>query len=447
MDKFADGNYLISTRHSDTIYKISALDGSILWRLHGHGGPRSDFTMNNLNFSRQHHARIRSENSTTTILTFLDNALGADHQKATSAWTRALRIALRTDVSPMTATLLSSYDHPKHRFAFRRGSFQPLPDNANAFICWSEHALQSEHAADGTLLQTAELQYPPLGTYRAFKFPWTARPTTSPDVVAACQEPDGGPLETATWIHMSWNGATEVKSWNVWKTDSLTGNGNGRKVLLASVDKQGFETEVVYGGYAAYVFVEAVDAENNTLSRSRVVETTPPANLSSPAVEEEKTWLAENDSNNNNDGAAGQLRAKAQAVFFSPLMAFVGGVVCGLFGFAGAVVLLKRRAARGGVLPSWFPAALAPRRMPGGQKYTPVDPGEAESWDETKLRRLKRGDHGMNGVNGRKSGGVGDEGEEDFVLDSEEEEEEGADGEVEERRNGRAPYLRQAGGV
>lgn len=42
VDKFADGDYLISSKALDTIFKVSHIDGSIVWRL---GGRKSDFHM------------------------------------------------------------------------------------------------------------------------------------------------------------------------------------------------------------------------------------------------------------------------------------------------------------------------------------------------------------------------------------------------------------------
>jgi hypothetical protein len=62
-DSFQDneGNYIISARHSQAIYKIAA-NGTILWRL---GGKMSDFTAvgNGTEFHWQHHARWRMEES------------------------------------------------------------------------------------------------------------------------------------------------------------------------------------------------------------------------------------------------------------------------------------------------------------------------------------------------------------------------------------------------
>lgn len=102
-----------------------------MWRLYGYGGERSDFDMGNLNFSRQHHARFREQNETHTIISFLDNAIGADPRPGSSAWTRGMLVAL--DETNMKASIVASYDHPHGKYAFRRGSYQPLP-NGNVFI-------------------------------------------------------------------------------------------------------------------------------------------------------------------------------------------------------------------------------------------------------------------------------------------------------------------------
>lgn len=120
--------------------------------------------MIDLEFSRQHHARLHENNDTHVVISILDNALGADAQAASASWSRAIRIVLRVDQDPMTAELVSVIDHPKHKYAFRRGSHQILP-NGNSFVGWSERALQSEHAPDGEILMEAELEAAELGMH------------------------------------------------------------------------------------------------------------------------------------------------------------------------------------------------------------------------------------------------------------------------------------------
>lgn len=116
--------------------------------------------MVNLNFSRQHHARVREHNHTHAVITLLDNAIGQDKQTASSEWSRALTVSLRFDT--MTAELISSIDHPQRNLTFRRGSHQILP-NGNSFVGWSERCLHSEHTADGELVMEAEVESEQLG--------------------------------------------------------------------------------------------------------------------------------------------------------------------------------------------------------------------------------------------------------------------------------------------
>lgn len=82
------------------MYKISARDGSIVWRL---GGKHSDFKWDDL-FIGQHAARVRMQNDTHTLLSLLDNSAGPitwyDNERT---YSRGLLILLRTDKSPMTA--------------------------------------------------------------------------------------------------------------------------------------------------------------------------------------------------------------------------------------------------------------------------------------------------------------------------------------------------------
>ena len=154
LDRFPDdGSYLYSGRHTDAIYKI-AQDGSIIWRL---GGVKSDFDAD-FTFLRQHHARIHAHNSTHTIISLFDNAKAEDIAEAITACSRGVIVALRTDVRPMTATLLSEYRHPDGPGAYTlgRGSTQLLP-NGNVFSCWVNWCLHSEHTSDGRLIMKAQV--------------------------------------------------------------------------------------------------------------------------------------------------------------------------------------------------------------------------------------------------------------------------------------------------
>ena len=229
IDRFENGDYLVSCRHTDALYKISRENGSILWRL---GGTKSDFKFaKDAKFSRQHHARIVEQNETHTIISLFDNARAEGMKTATYDYTRGLILSLHDS----SAEVVAEYPHPDHEWSTSRGSLEILP-NGNVFMGWTFHSRISEHAPDGKLLMKAKLP-PKKNTYRAYKSAWVGQPVDPPDVWAHTVE-SGSPFRYSTEIYVSWNGATEVAKWNMYRSNS-----KGRKeALLKSVQKNGFET-------------------------------------------------------------------------------------------------------------------------------------------------------------------------------------------------------------
>lgn len=260
VDKVPDGDYVFSGRHCDTIFKISHVDGSIVWRL---GGKNSDFEMNGIKFSRQHDVRCRGQNETHTLVSFLDNAQGEDGKPSTHEFSRGLLIALRTDTDPMEASLVASYDQPWGGHAQRRGNFQVL-DNGNVFMGWSEQGRHSEHSPDGTLLQQARFDLDWMGTYRNYKFPYVGRPNTIPDAKAVAylqdEEEKVNPIMKA-WV--SWNGDTEVKTWKLYGGDSKDSMSE-----VDSAERKGFETGFQQDGYMKWVNLKGLDKDDKVLGET-----------------------------------------------------------------------------------------------------------------------------------------------------------------------------------
>ncbi|EMF17878.1 uncharacterized protein SEPMUDRAFT_153714 [Sphaerulina musiva SO2202] len=215
VDMNPHGDYYLSARHTDTIYKISGRDGRVIWRLNGRDSLWNDFVMGedfttggSLRFSRQHHVRWRGENGTHEFISILDNAKGTDMQPATGENSRAIVLALHTagensssssSSSKMTASLISSINHPngKGSYAPRRGNYQFLgtqqlsnnsssssssSSSSNSWISWSEEALHTEHFPNGSIALQASLHANWLGTYRSYKFPWRGIPKEKPVV-------------------------------------------------------------------------------------------------------------------------------------------------------------------------------------------------------------------------------------------------------------------------
>ncbi len=72
-------------------------------------------------------------------------------------------------------------------------------------------------------------------------------------------------VDTLT-VSASWNGATEVASWQVLKGPSASS-----LVTVASAPKRGFETNVPILAPAAYVAVQALNAAGAVIGRSPTI--------------------------------------------------------------------------------------------------------------------------------------------------------------------------------
>lgn len=262
VDKNAEGDYLISSRFTSCIYKISGKDGSIIWRL---GGPESDFNLMGFNFSSQHHARFRSENKTTTVISFLNNAsdMGKSNN-STANWSSAFLVAL--DTTTMTASLVRSWDRPDHELTRLRGAVEFLPDT-NVFVSWSDNGFISEFSMDGELIQEARFSSKRFVDYRAFKFNFTGHPAEPPVLKAFVYGASNSTITTA--IYVSWNGATEIKSWRFYGTFDSSGQSPS---LLGTVEKTGFETVLVVAGHVKWTYAQAVTTDNQVLGRSTLEE-------------------------------------------------------------------------------------------------------------------------------------------------------------------------------
>ncbi len=264
VDKFQNGDYLVSGRYTNCIYRISGLNGSIIWRL---GGKSNSFVLDGFNFSQQHDARIRHENSTVIIISFFDNAwdeLG--RQDPSAEVSSAYEVAIHTSTSPMTATLLNRWRRPDGRHTLLRGNTQILP-NRNVFVGWSDQGYISEFAADdGRCILQAKWVSPRFSTYRAYKFNFTGSPTERPALKTFVYGSSDVSKTTASIYYVSWNGATEVVSWNFYGAP----NRKSKFSLVGSVAKKGFETTFMSTEYMSLTFAEAVAADGRSLGNSSV---------------------------------------------------------------------------------------------------------------------------------------------------------------------------------
>lgn len=124
-----------------------------------------------------------------------------------------------------------------------------------------------------------------LKSYRSYKFPFVGRPAAPPDVYAAVKSGDS----LKTIVHVSWNGATEVATWKLYKTTANGKSETSEPVMTAP--RFGFETALEINGYATYVVLEGLDADGKSLGRSGAFETVVSTSLPDEVLSNEKQWL------------------------------------------------------------------------------------------------------------------------------------------------------------
>jgi hypothetical protein len=101
---------------------------------------------------------------------------------------------------------------------------------------------------------------PESNSYRAFCFPWSGHPSDQPAVAAERTS------EVKVKVYASWNGATEVTTWEV-----LGGLSPDRMRSLGSVPRDGFETAIAVHAIEPYVGVRAKHHSGRVLGTSKTL--------------------------------------------------------------------------------------------------------------------------------------------------------------------------------
>jgi hypothetical protein len=251
IEKDGDGNYLVSGRVMDCVYKINGTDGTIIWRLHG---KQSDFDVEDAaNFAFQHDARWIDDKAQTRM-TIFDNG-------PTDAVGYSRGMLLAVDQSAMTVRLVTEFKNGAQTFAMFEGSLQAInasDTNTNYFLGYGNQPFFTELDSDGNILLDVQFgKTNAVNSYRAYKLPWQGKPLSNPDIH---YDLDGKKA------YFSWNGATDVETWNVYtanETDATTWT----EVINAT--RTGFETEIDLSSHTddllTYVRGKAVSTDGQTL--------------------------------------------------------------------------------------------------------------------------------------------------------------------------------------
>jgi hypothetical protein len=247
IDPQPDGNLLITARSTWAGYLLEGATGKVLWRL---GGNKSSFKMGpGTRMAWQHDGRVLADGE----LSFFDDGANPPiHSQS-----RAIQIKL--DLKTREAHLASVHTHRNPRLlAASQGNAQTLP-SGNTLVGYGGVPAISEFAKEGSLLFDAHQPYD-MSFYRAYRFPWSARPLTPPAVLASLND-----TGEETIVHASWNGATEVASWRV-----LAGEHASLKAQ-AEIAVAGFESSTTLPVKHSFVAAQALDSAGHVLGTSKSV--------------------------------------------------------------------------------------------------------------------------------------------------------------------------------
>ncbi|MCJ1393156.1 hypothetical protein MMC18_006028 [Xylographa bjoerkii] len=270
LDKDENGDYLVSSRHTSTLFKIAGnknteglAPGSIIWRL---GGKQTSFPIMdstvpgtpNLNFSFQHHARFRPSINGVSLW---DNANDAV-TTASAVSSSGMSVTISTSNGTNKATLIEQYVSPGGQLDSSQGSHQFLP-NGNHFMGLGSYPYVYEQTSDGTTVFYANWGNLPLQSYRAFKYAWVGKPPISEIALFAYAQSCTAPAA----FYASWNGATEVVSWKYFTSSSE----NGTFALAATAVNNGTFETFTTASFNLYAYAIAYDDLGNMLGQTPTV--------------------------------------------------------------------------------------------------------------------------------------------------------------------------------
>jgi Arylsulfotransferase (ASST) len=250
VDAEQDGDLLVDSRNTWAAYDVDPKTGQVRWEL---GGKHSSFRLGSgASTAWQHDA----EQQPNGAITFFDN--GASPQVHPQS--RAIEVTL--DTANMSATLTRSYEHKNPLVAGSQGNVQALP-GGDWMVGWGQAGYLSEIAGSGQLLFNAHLP-PGWESYRTFALPWSGQPSQPPAVAAEASST----AHPGAMVYASWNGATEVASWQV-----LAGASAAALAPVSSAPRTGFETAISLPSVSAgsYVAVQALSSSGGVIGASATV--------------------------------------------------------------------------------------------------------------------------------------------------------------------------------
>ncbi|RMD39613.1 hypothetical protein DV735_g5513, partial [Chaetothyriales sp. CBS 134920] len=261
IDKNKHGDYLVSARHTSTIYKISGKDGHVIWRLNG---AKSDYQLDNFHFAFQHDARWISDENDYSVISVFDNGSNGFNTTKPHSNGFIIRLNHKTKVATVDLKLDPPFVDGHAHLSKSQGNMQRLA-NGNIVMGWGNDAFWTEYAGeedDYEIVFYGVIGWRNVMNYRVHKFDnWVGLPLTKP---ALWTYSKSGLPHTKMSMYVSWNGATEVKQWRFYTAEAKTGP--WKKV--ATVAKNGFETLHEHDQTSSWTYAQALDKRGYVLGSS-----------------------------------------------------------------------------------------------------------------------------------------------------------------------------------
>jgi hypothetical protein len=167
---------------------------------------------------------------------------------------KTLGLEFHLDLATKKATLLKSLSDPNDYLSVgSQGDYQPVP-NGNVFMGYGAYPRFKEYGPHGDVRMSTKWRSQQFDSYRTFKMKWEARPASPPILVVQ-----------AGSAFMSWNGATDVTTWQIY--EGLTAS---TLKLTKTIASAGFETEAAISNSTKFVQVGALKG-SRLLRKSSVV--------------------------------------------------------------------------------------------------------------------------------------------------------------------------------
>jgi hypothetical protein len=241
------GDVLLSSRNTWTLYDVDLRSGNVRWRL---GGDRSSFKLApGTHTYWQHDAEWQPGG----LISVFDN--GSDPPKEKQSRGLLLDPSLTTH----TVTLVKQFVNPtKTLLASSQGDMLTLPGGDwlmgyGGLPNFTEYDSTGHVLLDGTLGKSVQ-------DFRTYLSPWSGQAPGVPSVMASPGA--GGTID----VSVSWNGATEVASWQV-----LAGASPTALAPVAGAAKAGFQTSIAAAAAGPYVAVQALNSAGAVIGTSAAV--------------------------------------------------------------------------------------------------------------------------------------------------------------------------------